>query len=84
MPSGGTVALGPGVIMAEAVRDESVAKEDALKGENGATKYGFDNSRPAVKPPIGHPPLHGSDLQQPIKGGLVAAHTYQRLPDEHS
>ena len=50
---------------------------------NGAATAGLESRKPAVRSPSGQPVEQGLDLQQPMKGGSVAAQVYHRLPEGH-
>lgn len=53
-------------------------------GRESAASFGFDVRKPAVKIPTGQPIAHALGLQQPMKGGSVAAHFDHWLPVGHS
>jgi hypothetical protein len=57
-----------------------------LTGEddrNGAAIAAFELRNAAVRSPFGQPLPHGSDLQQPIKGGSVVLQVKNSLPRGH-
>lgn len=61
--------------------EEDIAAE--LEGRKSAASSGFEDKKPAVRSPAGHPSLQGLLLQQPMNGGCVDAQVYQRLPVGH-
>ena len=63
--------------------DEADDMAAASEGKKSAASSAFEDKKPAVRSPTGHPALQGSLLQQPINGGCVAAQVYQRLPVGH-
>lgn len=80
------VIAGEGVDGPEADADAvAVALVDSAPGKKAAASLGFEERKPAVKSPAGHARgPHGTVLQHPMNGGVLAAQVYQRLPLGHS
>ena len=69
------------------VVDVSVDEEEDMAAgsddRKSAASSGFEDRKPAVRSPAGHPSLQGLLLQQPRNGGCVEAQVYHRLPVGH-
>lgn len=73
-----------GLVVVELLLDEELDEEELATvledappaGKNTAAIAGFDDKNPAVTSPLGQPLVHGLDLQQPMKGGLVYSQVY--------
>ena len=69
-----------GLVVVELLLDEdelaTVLEDAPLAGKNTAAIAGFDDKNPAVISSLGQPLVHGLDLQQPMKGGLVYSQVY--------